>query len=225
MRESYPCFVDLWIDEEIEQEPALPSTWYEIFWHEELGKGSAPRRVRSDKGYTVNSVGQYKKKPGHKKAMNSFFAKLSLWASVERMEGRDSREEEEHWHLPDVHEADPTGRKVIQDVVARKRLRRDIPATTNRAICYSGVKQEDPPGEGDTNDVNPRKASCRSSSNWSSGCTTISCLWVISPSYILPDGWHSWIVLSLSSMLHKLNQDVQCMLSSLQFADLKFHVM
>ena len=60
----------------------------------------------------VDSVGNHKDKPWHKEAVNSFLSKLLLRASVECMEGRHSREEEEHRHLPDVHEASPASKNL-----------------------------------------------------------------------------------------------------------------
>ena len=68
--------------------------------------------ARSKKRYAVDSVGKHKDKVWHKEAVNSFLTKLPLRASVECMEGRHSREEEEHQHLTDVHEASPASKNL-----------------------------------------------------------------------------------------------------------------
>ena len=72
------CSVDLRKDEEREDKPSLTSTEHDICQHKGLGKGHVSRRVRSKKGYAVDSVGKHEDKVRHKEAVNSFLSKLPL---------------------------------------------------------------------------------------------------------------------------------------------------
>ena len=154
----------------MEQKPPLPSTWYDIIRHNvvRVGIDSAGSKI----GDAVDSVGEYENKPGHKQAMNSFLSKLSFRASLECMIGRDSREEEKHRHLPNVHEHEPCEGEVGEHISAPSEAL-DIVACTG-GISNSSVKEKDSPGEGDSDYVDSRQAWRRSNRfNSFARCLTI----------------------------------------------------
>ena len=78
MYAMYVCSVDLRKDEEGEDKPSLTSTESDISEHKVLRKGHVSRRIRSKKGYAVDSVGKHEDKVGHKEAVNSFLSKFPL---------------------------------------------------------------------------------------------------------------------------------------------------
>ena len=132
---------NLGIKEEIEEKPALSSIRFaSIMLHQVLRKGHvlgvlllhlavapwqglvvyhfsvlvvllAEWSLWSKEGNRVNSLETCKEEPGNEKSMSSLLTKLLFRPSIESIEGRDTREEEEHWHLPDIHEDNPTRKK------------------------------------------------------------------------------------------------------------------
>ena len=61
----------------------------------------------SKEGNGVDPVDAGKEEPGNQKPVYSLLSKLSFRSTIESVEGRDAREEEEHRHLPNVHEHHP----------------------------------------------------------------------------------------------------------------------
>ena len=96
--------------------------------------------------------------------MGSLVTELLLRPAIESIECGDAGEEEEHGHLPNVHEQEPCEGQVGEEIIAPSKTL-DIVAC-GWSICKSSVKEKDSPGEGDPDYVDSRQT------RWRSNCFT-----------------------------------------------------
>ena len=85
--------------------------------------------------------------------MSTFFTKLSLCPSKEGKIGGNSREEEKHWHLPNIHEYHPKVRHIFSTRAPTETLH--IPFYF-WSVGDSDVKQQYAPCKNNPQDVNIR---------------------------------------------------------------------
>ena len=111
----------------------------------------AKRSSRSKVSDGVDSIQGCEKKPGNQKSMCSLFPKLPLRPTEESVEGRDTGEEEEHRHLPDVHEHHQGDGKIVEDIVAPSDAFHIV--ASDWGIDRRGVEEKNTPGQGNPDDV------------------------------------------------------------------------
>ena len=111
----------------------------------------AKRSSRSKVSDGVDSIQGCEKKPGNEKSMCSLFPKLPLRPTEESVEGGDPREEEEHWHLPDVHEHHQADGEIEKDNIAPSDAFHIVAG--DWGIDRRGVEEKNTPGQGNPDDV------------------------------------------------------------------------
>ena len=111
----------------------------------------AKRSSRSKVSDGVDSVQGCKKKPGNQKSMCSLFPKLPLRPTEESVEGGDTGEEEEHRHLPDVHEHHQADGEIVKDNIAPSDAFHIVAG--DWGIDCRGVEEKNTPGQGNPDDV------------------------------------------------------------------------
>ena len=111
---------------------------------------------RSKEGNGVDPVDAGKEEPGNQKSVYSLLSKLPFRSTIESVEGRDAGEEEEHRHLPDVHEEAPSDGEIVEKIIAPPITFYKV--NGKRGISGSSVEEENAPGERNPDQVDARKS-------------------------------------------------------------------
>ena len=98
--------------------------------------------------------------------MCSLFSKLFLRPAEESVVGGDAGEEEEHWHLPDVHEHHQGDGKIVEGIVAPSDAFHIVAG--DWGIDCRGVEEKNTPCQGNPDYVDARQ------SWWGTNCVTCS---------------------------------------------------
>ena len=126
-------------------------------------------------GDGVDAVEDWKEEPEDKQAVGSLVPKLLLRPTIESVECGDAGEEEEHGHLPYVHEQGPREGEVGEHIIAPSKAL-DIVACGGD-IGIRCVKEKDFTGEGDPDYVDSRQTrwriDCLTSIPFAYSCLTI----------------------------------------------------
>ena len=109
---------------------------------------------RSKEGNGVDPVDAGKEEPGNQKSVYSLLSKLPFRSTIESVEGRDAGEEEEHRHLPDVHEEGPSDGEIVEKIIAPPVTFYEV--NSKRGISGSSVEEKNAPGERNPDEVDAR---------------------------------------------------------------------